>query len=253
MAIDRRERSLTRVPRPTQPIAPTRPSPREVALIPREIVVRAPQLAVDLGALAAEQWVTTLSAAQILTELQLERGRAAKAFYGMGLLLRELAKPERYRVELGFESFNALLEQRYMTNRMTALRYIAVVTIFTEIMATELGIEKSYALIKYASSQGKAEDAPGLYAKNVLIGEERVRDMSSRELLRAAKELKAPPTILPPSEAEQQTRRAARAMQAALRRSGAKSAEARAQRRGSTWEVVVRLSPEHAAAWAAGK
>ena len=92
-----------------------------------------------------------------------------------------------------------------------------------------------------------ATNAPKLLQANVTIAGERVRDMSSRDLLRAAREAKAPPKPKDPTEAQQAARRAARSIQAWLRRSGAKSAMARAERHQGVWSVTVHLSTEDAA------
>jgi len=127
------------------------------------------------------------------------------------------------------------------------MKYIAVATIFDELVATEVGIEKSYALVRYASAKGSAEDAPKLLQANVMIAGERVRDMSYRDLLRAARELKAPAPPPAPSDEEQAARRTARTLQAGLRRTGSRSAVARARRNDGSWIVTVELSVDDAA------
>lgn len=212
--------------------------------------MRAPTPPTAPDGLPADQRFAKLTATELMAELHHQRGQVAKGFYAMGLLLRELSLPQRYQVELGFATFEDLLAQRHMTNRMTALKYIAVVTILDEIIATELGIERSYALVRYASAKSKAEDAPQLFHQNPVIDGESLRDMSSRELLRAARALRAPTTPRAPTDEEHAARRAARALQAALRRSGAKGAVARAQRREGAWIVTVHLTPEGASACA---
>ena len=86
-----------------------------------------------------------------------------------------------------------------------------------------------------------------------MIGGERVRDMSYRDVVRATQDLRAVATPRTPSEQEEAARRAARALQAWLRRAGARSAVARAQRREGAWTVSVRVTPEDASTCATAK
>lgn len=184
---------------------------------------------------------------QLIAEVHARREQVAVSFYSMGLVLRELARPERYRLELGFETFEDLVEARYLTSRITAMKLIAVASTFPEPQARMLGVEKSYALLRYASIQGSARDAVRLVATNAVIEGEPVERISLRELVEAARHLKERLHPPEPSEDEGAARRAARALQAWLRREGARSASASAQRHGGAWQVRVHLSATDAA------
>jgi hypothetical protein len=63
--------------------------------------------------------------------------------------LRELSQPKRFREELEFSSFEALLVARELPSRVTAFKLITVVSAFSEAEVRQLGgTEKSYALIR---------------------------------------------------------------------------------------------------------
>lgn len=243
-------RPITRVPaRPAQPTPPAKPDLRGGPAAPSDSTeIVAEKFADARDALAADGRFATLTAAQLLSQLQVQRVGVAKGFYAMGLLLRELARPERYQVELGYETFDDLLEQKYVINRMTAVKYIAVATFFDEKIATELGIEKTYALVKYAAATGKREDAPLLVETNPEVGEEHehLLDLTARDILRAAQDLKANKAAQNPSQVEHATRRLARQVQAWIRKAGAKKAVARARRHEGKWGVSIRLENDEA-------
>src|SRR5262245_35012477 len=54
----------------------------------------------------------------------------AERFYDMGRALAELSRPERYKGELGFATFEALLEARGLPNRLWASKLIAVASTY---------------------------------------------------------------------------------------------------------------------------
>src|SRR5688572_7091359 len=56
------------------------------------------------------QEVAALDARQVLDEIVRRLDVAAANAYALALCLRELSRPERYRGELGFKSFEELLE-----------------------------------------------------------------------------------------------------------------------------------------------
>jgi len=187
-----------------------------------------------------------MTAEQLIAEVHARRDQITVAFYAMGLLLRELSRPERYQAELGFQTFEELVDARYLTSRMTAMKLIAVASTFPEPQARQLGVEKSYALLRYASIQGAPRDAVRLVASNAVIDGEHVLDMSVRDVVEAARNLREQLHPPAPSEDEAAARRAARALQAALRKKGARSASASARRHERAWWVTVHLSPEDA-------
>jgi hypothetical protein len=186
---------------------------------------------------------------RLVREVLVRREHVTANFYAMGLALRELSRPERYRDELGFQTFEDLVEQRYLTSKMTAAKLIAVASTFPEDQAVQLGVEKGYALIRYASIEHDARYAVVMFEKNEKIGGEPVLVASVRDINEAAKRkresLREPRA---PSDDETTARRAARATQAGLRRAGMRSASARAHRHAGVWCVRIDLSPTDALA-----
>jgi len=187
-----------------------------------------------------------MTAEELIRVVHAEREEATRAFYAMGLALRELSRKERYKDELGFATFEELVDARYLTSRMTAAKLIAVASTFPAPQAQKLGVEKSYALIRYASVKGQPRDAVRLAISNAVIDGEPVLTISVRELVRATQRLRESLDPPEPSENENAARRAARALQAALRRHGQKSAAAHAHRAGGEWVVQVHLSQDDA-------
>jgi len=71
-------------------------------------------------------------------------------FYRMGIALRDLRKPERYR-SLGYKSFHDLLEERKLMTRMQASKLVKVVDAFPEQVARAHGVEKSCEILRLAA------------------------------------------------------------------------------------------------------
>ena len=87
-------------------------------------------------------------AADLVSTVETLRHDIDARFYELGLALRELQRPEMYRA-LGFTSFEALLAGRELMSRPTAFKFINVVESFPKPVATKLGIEKAYGVIRY--------------------------------------------------------------------------------------------------------
>ncbi len=142
----------------------------------RATAVGGPRLAgrADLGKTSAEQLIQQIAG--------YEASSASNA-YALGLCLRELSKPERYRDELGFETFEALLVARKLPSRVTAFKLIQVVTAFSEEELAKLGgPAKGYALIRLAKRQGANTDprrflAPKARVAGVVVSAASVREI----------------------------------------------------------------------------
>ena len=187
-----------------------------------------------------------MSAEELVRLVAAKHARVAEEFFSMGRLLQELSRPERYKVELGYATFEEMVEARHVTNRMTASKLIAVVSTFPQRIATSLGMEKSYALMRYAAVTGAARGAVELAASNALIAGQRVSDISVHGINDARRELREKLHPPAPNEGQAAAKAAARRLQAALRQAGARDARARAHREGGVWRVRVVLSAEGA-------
>lgn len=77
---------------------------------------------------------------------------ATSAFYRLGLVFRELSRKEMYAGELGFDSFEELLDAHDLGTRIHAYRLIQVVDAFDQKTAERLGSKKSDAVIRYADA-----------------------------------------------------------------------------------------------------
>src|SRR5262245_37642746 len=74
-----------------------------------------PGASADPDALLAQ-----LRGEDVVREIRRREGVATENAYAMGRCLRELARPARYRDEMGFARFEALLANRGLPTRMTA-------------------------------------------------------------------------------------------------------------------------------------
>lgn len=176
------------------------------------------------------------------------RRRVAEQFYGMGVELRKLSEPRMYQA-LGFASFGELLEGRKIINRMTALRLISVVEAFPERLAIELGLEKAYALVRYAEATPAPDIARVLAERNVVVGAKRVSDVTVREIVAETKRIRGGGVARDSRDpAAREARGAARALQAALRKVGGKGVVARGAWEDGTWKVRIEMSAEEARA-----
>jgi len=176
------------------------------------------------------------------------RMRVAEQFYGMGVELRELARREMFE-SLGYATFGELLEGRKIINRMTALRLISVVEAFPREVATELGLEKAYALVRYAEATPAPDVARVLAEQDAVVAGKRVSEVTVREIVAETQRIRGGGRSRDPQDpAAKEARGAARALQAALRKLGGGGVRARAAWEDGTWGVLIELSAEEARA-----
>src|SRR5262245_26727900 len=96
--------------------------------------VGGPARAVPAAKSQASAQLAKLSAKQVIAEIARRQDVAIGNAYAMGLCLKELSRPERYRDELGFKSFEELLgAHEHLPTRMTAHKYFTVIEIFSEV------------------------------------------------------------------------------------------------------------------------
>jgi hypothetical protein len=95
--------------------------------------------------------VARMSAEEVIAVIERHEASTQSNAYSLGVCLRELSQPKRYKDELRFQTFEELLTKRELPSRVTAFKLISVVSTFTETEVTQLGgPEKTYALIRYA-------------------------------------------------------------------------------------------------------
>jgi hypothetical protein len=178
-------------------------------------------------------------AEELVRRIEELKARIGQSFYDMGAMLAELSAPSMYGA-LGFGSFEELLAARRLTSRMSALRLIEVARAFPREMALELGVEKAYALVRYAAATPAADVARELARVDAPIAGKRVRSASTREILAATRRLRGKGSR-EVQAASPEVRRLARALQAALRKAGAKGARASGEQRDGAGWIVVRI------------
>ena len=141
-------------------------------------------MATPVGPMA--QW----SARDVLAGLRERMNAVAGATYGMGVALQELAKPERYRDELGFRSLEELLTAHGLPSRVTAYKLITVVTTFSLREVNDLGgMEKSFLLVRGVRREDPRGDVRKVLAPGARIAGVDVRAASVRTLRAALRAL----------------------------------------------------------------
>lgn len=126
-----------------------------------------------------------MTADQLIKQIADYEATSASNTYALGLCLRELSQPRRYHDELGFESFEALLEARSLPTRMTAYKLITVVSTYSEREVQALGgTEKSYAVARYAKKEKPDGDPKRFLAPNARVAGRTVAEMSARDINR---------------------------------------------------------------------
>jgi hypothetical protein len=126
-----------------------------------------------------------MTAEQVLAQAQRCEAADESNAYQLGLCLRELSVPKRYRDELGFESFEALLAARQLRTRVTAHKLIKVVSTFSEAEVAQLGgTEKSFRLIRWALQDKPNGDPRRVLAASARVGGRAVSAVTTRDINR---------------------------------------------------------------------
>jgi len=170
------------------------------------------------------------------------KARIAEQFYAMGVELGELARPQCYRA-LGFGSFVELIEGRKVVSRMTALRLMSVAEAFPRELAVELGLDKAYALVRYAEATPVADVARVLAERDAIVGGKGVREASTREIEAETKRIRSGGKVRNTKDpAAVEARGAAREIQKALRKVGRGKTTARAVWEHGEWWVRIEMA-----------
>src|SRR4030095_11071491 len=101
-----------------------------------------------------------LTGKQGVAEIERRQDVAIGNAYAMALCLKELSRPERYRTELGFKSFEEFLAAHdRLPTRMTCHKWFTVIAIFSEAEVRRLGgMEKCYHVIRSSKRTNPAAD-----------------------------------------------------------------------------------------------
>lgn len=106
------------------------------------------------------------------------RARIVEDFYDIGEALREILRDELYAV-LGYESFEALLEDRDLLSLSQAKKLIAVVENVPREEALALGHERAYALVSYAAATPEPDTVAKLVESKAAIAATSLRDIEA--------------------------------------------------------------------------
>jgi len=94
---------------------------------------------------------------ELLAFIERRKREIARAFYELGVALRELHE-KRLWAPLGYESFDGMLEDREVMSGFQARKLIEVVKSFDREVAARLGAEKAYALARYVDRTKEPDD-----------------------------------------------------------------------------------------------
>lgn len=175
---------------------------------------------------------------ELLSLIARRKARIAEDFYEIGVALREIRK-KKLHVAVGFANFGDLLAARKVMSVRSADKLIEIVDAVPRAKATELGAEKAYALARLVAATPELDSVESVLDRGVRVGGRRksVAKLSSREIAETAKAVR--PVKADPAEAA--ARKAARALQAAIRAAGGRGATAVARKDGRKWVVEATL------------
>jgi hypothetical protein len=156
-----------------------------------------------------------MGAREVLAEFSRRVGVGIDNAYALAVCLRELSLPKRYREELGFASFEALLaSQPFLPSRMTAHKWFTVIGTFSLEEVRQLGgFEKSYLLVRVSRRSDPTADPRGFLGRGK-VGGVKVGAGSTRDIVAMMRRLSARPRRPDTGAA----RRAARQMRTRFRR-----------------------------------
>lgn len=199
----------------------------------------------------AEAQLTKLKKA-LDSEIELIRDRLRHIeddFYDIVQALGRIDQKELWRAEPGCESTGALCEKRGLFGRDTARKLLAIHKHkVSRRVAIDLGINSSFHLARYTDATPEADTVDGLFESNALVGNKRVQSSTSDDLKSAADDVaratgtrKAHESR---SEIEREAEAAARKVRRCMRDVGATGADVDARLTRTSYEVIVRLTPE---------
>ena len=125
-----------------------------------------------------------LTGKQVIDEIERRQAVAIGNAYAMALCLKELSRPERYRDELGFASFEALLaKHEHLPSRMSAHKWFTVIETFKEEEVRRLGgMEKCYTLIRSMKLTRPGADPREVLKEGARVLGVKVNEASGRQV-----------------------------------------------------------------------
>lgn len=188
----------------------------------------------------------------LVAELHALRDTMNRAVHRCGTILIELSTPRM----LAFgevASLDELLERYDLPTKFSAIKYMTVAQHFTEQEARQLGVERSYAIIRGAAALPKPVTPRVLLAQNpsIRVGPQTMQLATAplRALLGWVGGMK--PESAPPAEVRRASK-AADSLRDKLQRrfvaAGIGKSKMQVRRRGSAYVVRVELSMDEAAA-----
>ncbi len=105
----------------------------------------------------------------LLQAIENRKREIGRAFYDLGAALRELHEKKLYGV-LGYDSFDAMLQDRGVMSPAQARKLVEVVRSFHRDTAERLGAEKAYALARYVARTKQEDDVGELVAEGFPLG-----------------------------------------------------------------------------------
>lgn len=168
--------------------------------------------------------------------------RITEDFFEIGAALRELHEKKLY-ASLGFASLGDLLKAHDLMSRSRAFELIHIVRTVPRREALELGAEKAYALSRLTAATKQLDTVEELAEQGVIVGGKRrkVEDLSVRDLQRTVKAERTKSHPVKPDPEAKEAAAKARAVQAALRRRGARTATVETAKREGAWLLTVTL------------
>jgi len=172
----------------------------------------------------------------LVAEIARRKQRIAEDFYDIGLALHEIQKKKLFAA-LGYATFAELLQKRNIVGLSQAHKLIRLVTTVSREQALAVGQEKAIALVDYARATPDLDTLGTLVAGGTLQHGKRIADASVRELRDATTAArKKAGTARSVSPEQVAAGREATAMQAWLRKRGAKKATAAVVKKdGALW------------------
>ena len=123
---------------------------------------------------------------ELIAFIERRKREIARAFYELGVALRELHE-KRLWAPLGYDSFDAMLEQREIMSGFQARKLIEVVRSFDRDVAARLGAEKAYALARYVDRTKETDDPAEYVLEGFPVGGRRkeIDEVTVRDILKA--------------------------------------------------------------------
>jgi len=174
----------------------------------------------------------------LIRDIAQRRARIANDFFEIGVALNQLSSRALYKA-LGYANFDDMLKQRRVMSRAQAFKLMTVSQAFDKKQALSLGVEKSYALVRYVAATPTHDLARTLAATNAPIAGKRLRDISAKELRDATQRLDQ--GALASDQDLKAARATARKLQKQLRKDGANTAKVRAHRQGAGLHLRIDL------------